>query len=188
MSTRGPPPSSSSAPVISRVASMPSISGMRMSMSTTSGSSSRAMLDGLRAVVGLADDLEVVLDLEDHAEARAHEGLVVGDEDAQHGAVIARPPSGASTERRDPRADDEPAVGAGQRGQLAAVDPHPLAHPDDAVAAGGERGGRRRRAAPPAAVGDRHLERLGRPTAAATSVGAEPACFSAFVSDSWTTR
>ena len=36
----------------------------------------------LRAVLGLADDLEVVARLEDQAEAAAHERLVVGDQDA----------------------------------------------------------------------------------------------------------
>ena len=51
-------------------------------MRTTSGRSSRRELDGLAPVGGLADDLEPVLGVEDHAEAGADERLVVGDEDA----------------------------------------------------------------------------------------------------------
>jgi hypothetical protein len=42
--------------------------------------------DGLGAVAGLADDLHVLLGVEDHAEAAAHERLVVGDHHARaHG-------------------------------------------------------------------------------------------------------
>ena len=44
-------------------------------------------LDRLQAVDGLADDLEVVLGVEDHLEPRAHERLVVGDQDADAHAV-----------------------------------------------------------------------------------------------------
>ena len=39
----------------------------------------------LSAVGGLGDDLDVLLGVEDHAEAAAHECLVVGDEDPDHG-------------------------------------------------------------------------------------------------------
>ncbi len=44
-------------------------------------------LDGLGPVGGLTDDLHVVLGLEDHPEPRAHEGLVVDDEHADHQAA-----------------------------------------------------------------------------------------------------
>ena len=54
---------------------------MRMSISTTSGFSRRACVDRLRAVGGLADDVDVVLGVEDHPEAGADERLVVGDQD-----------------------------------------------------------------------------------------------------------
>ena len=67
---------------------------MRMSISTTSGFSRRHMLDRLQAVDRLADDLEVVLGVEDHLEPRAHERLVVGDQDADahpSTSVVARP-------------------------------------------------------------------------------------------------
>jgi len=50
-------------------------------MRTTSG---RVLLDGVDAVDGLADDLDVRLGLQDHPEPRAQELLVVGDEDADH--------------------------------------------------------------------------------------------------------
>ena len=64
-----------------RVASRPSISGMRMSISTTSGTVARTTLDGLGAVAGLAHDLEVVGRVDDDREPAADQGLVVGDDD-----------------------------------------------------------------------------------------------------------
>ena len=51
-------------------------------MRTTSGRSSAGALDRLAAVRRLADDLDVGLGLEDHAEAGADQRLVVGDQDA----------------------------------------------------------------------------------------------------------
>ena len=59
-------------------------------------------VDGLLAVGRLADDRDVVLGLEHHPEARPHERLVVGDEDADaHRASVigsdartTKPPSG----------------------------------------------------------------------------------------------
>jgi hypothetical protein len=42
------------------------------------------LLDGLDAVAGLADDLDVGLDLDDEPEPLAHEGLVVCEQDADH--------------------------------------------------------------------------------------------------------
>ncbi len=52
-------------------------------MSTTSGDVSRAR-DCLGAVARLAHDLDVGLGAQDHAKARAHEPLVVGQQDADH--------------------------------------------------------------------------------------------------------
>ena len=69
-----------------RVAWSPSSSGMRMSMRTTSGRELAGAVERLGAVARLADDLDVVLGFEDHAKAAAHERLVVGDQDADHGA------------------------------------------------------------------------------------------------------
>ena len=59
-----------------------------MSMRTTSGRVLPATLDGLDAVDGLADDLDVRLGLQDHPEPRAQELLVVGDEDADHAHIV----------------------------------------------------------------------------------------------------
>ena len=73
---------------IRRVASMPSTPGMRTSISTTSGASSLDQRDRLGAVLGLADHLDVVAGVEDHAEAGPHQRLVVGDHDPDgHGAA-----------------------------------------------------------------------------------------------------
>ncbi len=55
-------------------------------MRTTSGRVSAAPLEGLGAVLGLADDLDVGLRVEDRGEPGPHERLIVGDEDPDHGA------------------------------------------------------------------------------------------------------
>ena len=52
-----------------------------------------------RAVAGLADDLDIVLDVEQHPKPGAHELLVVGDDDADHARLghetdTANPPPG----------------------------------------------------------------------------------------------
>ena len=54
---------------------------MRMSITTTSGRSRRTSVDRLDAVVGLADDLEVVLGVEQHAQPGPEQHLVVGEHD-----------------------------------------------------------------------------------------------------------
>ena len=69
-------------PASARVASRPSTPGIRMSIRQTSGRMLRAKRHRLGAVGGLADHLDVGLRVEDHPQARAHELLVVGDEDA----------------------------------------------------------------------------------------------------------
>jgi hypothetical protein len=61
-----------------------------MSISTTSGGSRRTRSSAAGPVVGLAGDLYVVLRLEDHAQATAHERLVVGDDDTDHDGVPSR--------------------------------------------------------------------------------------------------
>lgn len=53
-------------------------------MQTTSGGELRGGRDRLEPVAGLADDLEVGLGVEDDAEARAHERLVVDEQHARH--------------------------------------------------------------------------------------------------------
>ena len=56
---------------------------MRMSISITSGRSAPRERDRLLAVAGLADDLHLAGRLEHRAEARAHQRLVVGDQQPQ---------------------------------------------------------------------------------------------------------
>ena len=51
-------------------------------MRTTSGLRRRASVTASRAVRGFADNFHVLFGLEDHAEARTDEGLIVDDEDA----------------------------------------------------------------------------------------------------------
>src|ERR671931_316927 len=80
------------------VASIPSSTGIRMSISTTSGRKRVAGRDGLLAVPCLGDHRRVGLVLEDLAQADADERLVVGEEDARHAigsfARTAKPPPG----------------------------------------------------------------------------------------------
>ena len=82
MTTRTSRRSGSSA--IRRVASRPSMPGMRMSIRTTSGTVLAREPHRLVAVGRLADHLDVVLGVEQRAEAGAHERLVVGEQDADH--------------------------------------------------------------------------------------------------------
>ena len=120
----------SPAAAIRRVASMPSISGIRMSISTTSGSSSRDAVDACSAVGALADDLDVVLGLEDHAEAGADQRLVV---DEQHADAHA----GTDAPSGQPGAHGEAAAGARARpaSDAAVAAPTRSRMPDEAVAA-----------------------------------------------------
>ena len=74
---------------------------MRMSISTTSGSQPPRLLDRLGAVGRLADHVDVLLGVEDHPEAGAHQRLVVGDQDADHSAQLSR--THLRTRRRAPR-------------------------------------------------------------------------------------
>ena len=53
-------------------------------MSTTSGRSRADQVQRGGAVVGLAHDREVLLGVEEHAEAGADQGLVVGEHDPDH--------------------------------------------------------------------------------------------------------
>ena len=73
---------------ISRVASTPFITGMLMSISTTSGACSRTRATCLRAVSRLGDDADALL-LEQRAQPGAKEIVVVDEEDL--GVVLAVP-------------------------------------------------------------------------------------------------
>ncbi len=55
-----------------------------MSISTTSRREAGGTRDGLAPVARLADDLEIGLGREDHAEPGTHQALVVGEQDADH--------------------------------------------------------------------------------------------------------
>ena len=78
-------PASAGFSTICSVAHSPSPSGMRMSMSTTSGRCCGHQSDRLGAGAGLTDHLDVRLGLEQAAEARSDELLVVRDRDPDHG-------------------------------------------------------------------------------------------------------
>ena len=72
------------------------------------------LLDRLQAVGGLADDVEVVLGVEDHPEARAHERLVVGDQHphrahAAASTVVSSATSGSFARIRKPPPRRRPA-------------------------------------------------------------------------------
>ena len=119
-----------------RVASRPSTSGIRTSISTTSGCSRSTSATASRAVAGLADHLEVGLGVEDHAEAAAHERLVVGEHDADAHELRLQRQAGV---------DAEAALGQRPGLERAAEHRRALAHPGDAAAAAV----RGRRASPP---------------------------------------
>ena len=155
-----------------RVASMPSTPGIRTSIRTTSGRRRPASLDRLVPVLGLADDLDVVLAVEDRAEAAAHERLVVGDQDANH--VVGR----------HRKASDDAKAAARQRAGVERPAEHgdALAHADQAVAATSDRvDGDRRRSRP---VARRRRRRSG----AVTVARASRACLRTFVSASCAIR
>ena len=155
-----------------RVASSPSTFGMRTSIRITSGSSSAARLERLGAVGGLADDLDVLLGLEDHPEPRADERLVVDDEHADHRARLGE---------RQARPDDVAAAVAPAALDLAAVQRDALAHPGEPVSAAVPSPSPR----PSFAISSSSSS---SPQPTETQACAGPAYLSAFVSASWTTR
>jgi hypothetical protein len=68
---------------------MPSMPGIRMSISTTSGWSLRALLDAARAVGGLADDREIRLGRQDHPEPGPQQRLIVNQQNPdRHGSLL----------------------------------------------------------------------------------------------------
>ena len=96
--------------MICRVASMPSRRGIRTSMSTTSGRALATSLTAAIPVRDFADDFELGLSLDEHADPRPHQRLVdVSDQDP-----------GSSRARRQPGADRESPVGPGPRLQTTA--------------------------------------------------------------------
>ena len=163
-----------------RVASMPSSWGMRMSISTTSGSSRPPARRPRRRRTPRRPP-RVVLGVEDHREAGADERLVVRDQDADDAhARAARwatsSPRGRRTWTSKPPPCRRPAP------ELAAVHPHALAHADEAVAAAGSRDV----AGAGCPVCDVDLQR--RHGSARAPRGGPAPCLTTFVSASWTTR
>ena len=86
---------------------------------------------GVGAVGGLADDLEVVLGLEDHAEPLAQQRLVVGQDDPDRHAVVGR--LAVAQRGHDLPATRRPGAGL----ERAPEGGGPLRHPGHAVAAAG---------------------------------------------------
>ena len=107
-----------------------------MSIRTTSGRRRRVSVDGVAPVDRLADDVEVGLQLEDRAKARAHERLVVGD---QHGdrhppRRYWLPAPATSSRGGMPRSLPRMMPAARGRARIAAVMPVPRAWLDWAIA------------------------------------------------------
>ena len=96
-----------------RVASMPSARHPHVHEHDV-GARRRDEAHGIRPVLRLTDDVEVRLGLQDHPQAAAHEGLVVGDEDREPSDVVhdgaavgstatsSNPPSARGPARSDP--------------------------------------------------------------------------------------
>ena len=84
--------------LISAVAAIPSSPGISRSITTTSGSERRRGLERAVAVGRLADDLEIVVQVEEIAHAAADHRVVVDDQDADRGGARHEPP-GARTAR-----------------------------------------------------------------------------------------
>ena len=78
---------------IRRVASMPS-SAASGRPSARRRAAPAAALDGLRAVAGLAHDLDVLLGLEDHRKPGPDQRLVVDEEHPDHAPADRRGPAG----------------------------------------------------------------------------------------------
>ena len=172
---------------IRRVASTPSMTGIRMSMTMTSGSEpGRERRPPALPFVRLADDLDVRLVGEDHPEPGPDQLLVVDEQDPD------RAVASSTRSRASGRSTASPAPGSRARSayglELPAEHGHPLAHPDQAVARArrlGPAAGRIR--PPPAVVVDLDLER-GRAVADRDRGPRAGACLRVLVSASWMIR
>ena len=133
---------------------MPSSWGMRMSMSTTSGWWASTAPQHLAAVVGLADHLDALGAGEHHPEARAHERVVVDEQDADRCRV--------TRGHGQRRAQDEVALGVRAVLEPAAGERDALGEPDQSGPRAGERV-RRRSGRPPRAGDDLDDELAPRP-------------------------
>ena len=131
-----------------RVASMPSMPGMRMSISTTSGACASAAATASSPVPASATTSIDAGRLEHRLEAGAHHRLVVGDDDAQP-AHAARRRRAATARTSKPRPSRGPAVSVPPNS--AARSRMPTRPWPPGLGGGGALAG----------VGDRQLERVG---------------------------
>ena len=136
---------------IRRVASTPSHSGIRTSISTTSGCSRAAASIASTAVGGLADDRQVRLAVDHHAErpsasapGRRRAGCRSSSARSERSAALTS--FGSEVRRR--RCTHQPPSGPRPRLQLAPVGGGPLAHPAQSATARRRRPARRPRPAP----------------------------------------
>ncbi len=88
------------------VAVRPSVCGMRMSMRTMSGLWMRGDVDGFFAVGGFVDDFEVGAGVDQDAEGRPEQGLVVGEQHTDGHGV--RSSSGVACTAADPLVTSQP--------------------------------------------------------------------------------
>ena len=112
------------------MASTPSSRGIRTSISTTSARVTASCCTASSAVARLADDLEVVLAVDEHPEAGAHHLLVV---DQEHPDRLARRAHAAHRGILADTRNPPPRPGSGL--ERAVVHADPLAHADQAQAA-----------------------------------------------------
>ena len=95
---------SGSSPLIRPIAVTPSMVGISRSMSTTSGADV-ARPPGLAAVAGLADDLDVVQQLEEGGQASSDDRVIVHDQDADRVGHGDGDPSSTGAGRRGESSD-----------------------------------------------------------------------------------
>ena len=160
-----------------RVASMPSMPGIRMSISTTSGRSARADARRPRPVGGLADHLDVGLRVEDHREAGPDQLLVVGEQHPDRHAGSAR--ISAARTAKPPLGRRTGVGGAAAAAATRSRIPSSPFRRASAVRPGG---------APAPVVDDLHRSTASGVADDRTRAPARPACLSALVSDSCTIR
>ena len=104
MSTREATGGDACGPTRRPVASMPSRCGHAHVHQHDVRNVPPGQLDRLRAIRGLADDLDVVLGLQDHPEPGAHQLLIVDHEDTDRPSCHRTPPVGTAARSSGSRA------------------------------------------------------------------------------------
>ena len=125
VSTSTRTPASSSSATMRRVASSPSITGMRMSIRTTSGRVERASSTAAAPSPASPDHLDVPGVVQQRPEPGPDQPLVVRQQD---------PDQGSRAGHREAGLDAEAAPGAGAGLEAAAQRPGPFPHARDALA------------------------------------------------------